>query len=43
MLLAMENYWNVSIIYKELNDVSYDFNSELQTTVNTSIVERHSN
>ena len=39
----MENYWNVSIIYKELNDVSYDFNSELQTTVNTSIVERQSN
>lgn len=38
----MENYWNVSIIYKELNDVSYDFNSELQTTVNTSIVEGYS-
>jgi len=38
----MENYWNVSIIYKELNDVSYDFNSELQTTVNNSIVEGHS-
>jgi len=39
----MDNYCIVSIIYKELNDVFYDFNSELQTTVNTSIVERHSN
>jgi len=36
-LLVMENYWDVPIILKELNDVYNNF--ELQTTIDPSTVE----